>query len=59
VLFEGGRPFDERSPLAAAYLTGSSITVSVDLGVGGREEATMWTCDLSEEYVQINAEYRT
>ncbi len=59
VLFEGGRPFDERAPQAAEYLRGKDITVSVDLGTGGQHEATMWTCDLSEEYVQINAEYRT
>lgn len=59
VLFENGRPFDERSPQAAEHLEGKNITVSVDLGVGGPEEATMWTCDLSKEYVQINAEYRT
>jgi len=59
VLFEGGRPFDERAPQAAEYLRGKDIAVSVDLGTGGQHEATMWTCDLSEEYVQINAEYRT
>jgi glutamate N-acetyltransferase / amino-acid N-acetyltransferase len=59
VLFEGGRPFDERSPEAAAYLQGRDISVSVDLGVRGPESATMWTCDLSKDYVQINAEYRT
>jgi glutamate N-acetyltransferase / amino-acid N-acetyltransferase len=59
VLFEGGRPFDERAPQAAEYLQGKDISVSVDLGTGGRHDATMWTCDLSKEYVQINAEYRT
>ncbi len=59
VLFEGGRPFDERAPQAAAYLQNKDISVSVDLGTGGGEEATMWTCDLSREYVTINAEYRT
>ena len=59
VLFEGGRPFDERAPEAAAYLQRKDIDVTVDLGTGGRDEATMWTCDLSKEYVQINAEYRT
>ena len=31
----------------------------VDLGTGGSGTARMWTCDLSAEYVQINAEYRT
>jgi glutamate N-acetyltransferase/amino-acid N-acetyltransferase len=59
VLFEGGRPFDERASEAAAYLKNTDVTVEVDLGVGGPEDATMWTCDLSSEYVRINAEYRT
>jgi glutamate N-acetyltransferase / amino-acid N-acetyltransferase len=59
VLFEGGRPFDERAPQAAEHLQRKDISVSVDLGTGGTHEATMWTCDLSKEYVQINAEYRT
>ena len=59
VLFEGGRPFDERAPQAAEYLQRKDISVGVDLGTGGTHEATMWTCDLSKEYVQINAEYRT
>jgi len=59
VLFEGGRPFDERAPLAAEHLRNKDVRVEVDLGVGGPEDATMWTCDLSAEYVRINAEYRT
>jgi glutamate N-acetyltransferase/amino-acid N-acetyltransferase len=59
VLFEHGRPFDDRAPQAAAYLQGKDIRVAVDLGTDGREDATMWTCDLSADYVKINAEYRT
>jgi glutamate N-acetyltransferase / amino-acid N-acetyltransferase len=59
VLFEQGRPFDERAPEAAAHLAGRDVRVAVDLGVGGPEDATMWTCDLSADYVRINAEYRT
>jgi N-acetylglutamate synthase/N-acetylornithine aminotransferase len=31
----------------------------VNVGVGGTGRATMYTCDLSAEYVKINAEYRT
>ena len=34
-------------------------TLRVDLGTGGAGTARMWTCDLSAEYVRINAEYRT
>jgi glutamate N-acetyltransferase / amino-acid N-acetyltransferase len=59
VMFEGGRPFDERAPRAAAYLHGTDLAIEVDLGTGGSNTATVWTCDLSKMYVQINAEYRT
>lgn len=59
VLFEGGRPFDERAAEAAEHLKAKEVAVEVDLGTGGHEEARMWTCDLSAEYVKINAEYRT
>jgi glutamate N-acetyltransferase/amino-acid N-acetyltransferase len=58
VLFDNGRPYDERAPDAAAYLEGTDLTVAVDLGVGSAS-STVWTCDLSAEYVRINAEYRT
>ena len=58
VLFKDGRPHDEAAPEAAAYLQGKDITVSVDLGAG-EASSTVWTCDLSAEYVRINAEYRT
>ena len=59
VLFEQGRPFDERAPLAAEHLRGREVSVLVDLGTGGPYEARMFTCDFSAEYVKINAEYRT
>ena len=59
VLFEDGRPCDERAPQAADYLTGQDLAIEVNLGTGGAYRATVWTCDLSAEYVKINAEYRT
>ena len=59
VLFDKGQPHDENAERAAAYLTGKEIEVEVDLGTGGTEQATIWTCDLSAEYVRINADYRT
>jgi glutamate N-acetyltransferase/amino-acid N-acetyltransferase len=58
-LFSDGSPHDERAPEAAEYLRGKDITLEVDLGTGGPGEARMWSCDLSAEYVRINAEYRT
>jgi glutamate N-acetyltransferase/amino-acid N-acetyltransferase len=59
VLFENGQPHDANAQKAAAHLNGTDITIDVDLGTGGTESATIWTCDLSAEYVKINAEYRT
>ena len=58
-LFAGGRPFDERAALASDHLTGTDVALHVDLGTGGGGTARMWTCDLSADYVKINAEYRT
>jgi glutamate N-acetyltransferase/amino-acid N-acetyltransferase len=58
VLFSDGQPHDEAAPEAARYLKNDDIMVSVDLGAGS-SSSTVWTCDLSAEYVRINAEYRT
>jgi glutamate N-acetyltransferase/amino-acid N-acetyltransferase len=58
-LFSGGMPHDERAPEAAAYLKGRDLEVAVDMGTGGTGASRMWTCDLSADYVRINAEYRT
>ena len=42
----------------AAYMTGAELAVSVDVGVGeGR--STVWTCDLTQRYIEINADYRS
>ncbi|MGE0703065.1 MAG: bifunctional glutamate N-acetyltransferase/amino-acid acetyltransferase ArgJ [Vicinamibacterales bacterium] len=58
LLFDHGMPHDEASSQAAEYLQNKDVTVTVDLGAG-TQSATVWTCDLSAEYVRINAEYRT
>ncbi len=47
-----------REELGAAVLAKPEYTISVDLG-RGKAKARLWTCDLSYEYVKINAEYRT
>lgn len=59
VLFDQGVPYDDRAPDAARVLCEREIEIEVNLGAGGPHAATMWTCDLSAEYVKINAEYRT
>jgi len=58
-LFSDGTPHDERASEAAEYLKGKDLVVTVDMGTGGSGASQMWTCDLSAEYVRINAEYRT
>jgi glutamate N-acetyltransferase/amino-acid N-acetyltransferase len=58
-LFVDGQPHDERAEQASAHLQQQEVSVHVDLGTGGAGRARMWTCDLSAEYVKINAEYRT
>ena len=59
LLFENGLPRDQAAPLAAEHLKGGTVRIGVSLGSGGGAAATIWTCDLSAEYVRINGEYRT
>jgi len=57
VTYDGGPVgFDEEE--AARVLSADEVRVIVDLGVG-EAEAKAWGCDLSYDYVKINAEYRT
>ncbi len=43
---------------AAKILSQKEFTINVDLGAGS-ENCTWWTCDFTEEYIRINADYRT
>jgi glutamate N-acetyltransferase/amino-acid N-acetyltransferase len=42
----------------SAYMKAQELEVSVDVGVG-RGTATVWTCDLTKQYVAINGDYRS
>lgn len=57
-VLRGSRPvaFDEEAALA--YLQGDTVNIFVDLH-GGDGSATAWGCDLTYDYVRINAAYRT
>jgi len=48
--------FDKES--VVNYLKGNEINIRLNLHLG-RGEATAWGCDMTEEYVKINAEYTT
>jgi glutamate N-acetyltransferase/amino-acid N-acetyltransferase len=54
----GGRHPDYREEDGQRVMKGSEITVRVDLHRGSAA-ATVWTCDLSHDYVSINADYRS
>ena len=42
----------------ATHIKGRDIRIAVDVGVG-RSKATVWTCDLTHRYIDINAGYRS
>ncbi len=57
-LVDAGTPTAYAEEDASAIFAESEISVRVSLGLGDGS-ATVWTCDLSYDYVSINAEYRT
>ena len=57
-LVKDGAPFDVDEERALQILSAKEIQVVVDLGLGDAS-ATVWTCDLSHDYISINAHYRT
>ena len=57
-LVDAGTPTDYAEEDASAIFAESEISARVSLGLG-EGAATVWACDLSYEYVSINAEYRT
>ncbi|WP_304641684.1 bifunctional glutamate N-acetyltransferase/amino-acid acetyltransferase ArgJ [Pseudomonas sp.] len=54
----GGRAEEYREEQGARIMAQAEITIRIELGRGDCSE-TLWTTDLSHEYVRINAEYRT
>lgn len=58
VVQDGGRRPEYREEDGQRVMQQSDITIRVDLGRGEAED-TVWTCDLSHEYVSINADYRS
>ena len=57
-IFSGGMPTDYREEDAASIMAESSITFTLDCGLGDGA-ATIWTCDISHEYISINGDYRS
>ena len=55
---KGWRAPDYDEAKASAYMKNAELTISVDLGLG-QGARTVWTCDLTHGYIDINADYRS
>jgi len=49
---------DYREAQGAAYMKRPEIAIAVDVGIA-KGAATIWTCDLTQDYIAINADYRS
>lgn len=58
VAVEGERDPDYSEEAASAVMQEEDIVIRVDLGLADGQ-ATVWTCDLTKEYVAINGDYRS
>jgi glutamate N-acetyltransferase/amino-acid N-acetyltransferase len=57
-VFQAMRPTEFDPDVVSAAMRADTVTIAVDLGAG-TGSATGWGCDLSADYVHINADYHT
>jgi glutamate N-acetyltransferase/amino-acid N-acetyltransferase len=55
---KGERVVQYDEALVTEHLKGADVSIELDLGVG-KAKARVWTCDLTHDYIRINADYRT
>jgi glutamate N-acetyltransferase/amino-acid N-acetyltransferase len=55
---EGERDPDYSESKTSAYMKNDHIVIRAEIGIG-RGKATVYTCDLTKEYVTINGDYRS
>lgn len=58
VVYRKGKPLPFDAGLVSNSLAVPEVVARLDCGIG-KASATVWTCDLSKEYVSINADYHT
>ena len=65
VLLDDGSRVDVSAAVAdydeapvAKHIKGTDVVIDIDLGIG-RGRATVWTCDLTHGYIDINGSYRS
>ena len=57
-IIENGTAADYREEKATEILSQSKVTVTADIKAG-EAQATAWGCDLTHDYISINADYRS
>ncbi len=55
---DGFRDPDYSEDETSAYMKRQELVIGIDLGIGGGT-STVWTCDLTHRYIDINADYRS
>ena len=55
---DGWRNPDYQEEQGATYMQGRELLFHVDLGLGSAKRS-VWTCDLTSRYIEINADYRS
>ena len=58
VAFKGLRDPDYDENDVSALMRKPEVPIKVDLGLG-RGRSTVWTCDLTKDYIAINGDYRS
>ena len=58
LLYKNGNPLEFDEDYATAILSEKEVIANVNMNAG-TEEATAWGCDLTYDYVKINADYRS
>jgi glutamate N-acetyltransferase/amino-acid N-acetyltransferase len=56
---DGMRAPDYSEAAASAHVRAREIVIRTDVGTGGPGRATVWGCDLTPDYIAINADYRS
>ena len=57
-VFKSGQPVPFDAEMTSNLMKQPEVTAELSCGIG-QGSATVWTCDLSKEYVTINADYHT
>jgi glutamate N-acetyltransferase / amino-acid N-acetyltransferase len=58
VVFRAGQPVGFDAEAVSKSLSAKEVVAELDCRMG-KADATVWTCDLSREYITINADYHT